>query len=380
MAILNTKNLFYLTALTLIFSIFPGLMALGQGGKPLGFVYTTTNTKNGNEVLAYPRYVSGRLGKPIRYNTNGKGTGTGLGNQNGLVLDQANSCLYTVNAGSNEITSFSVQPQGLAYADKINSGGLRPISLTTNSNYLYVLNAGGRVENSDNISGFTVDRDCRMKPLADSTRPLSEDDTNPAQIQFTPDGRLLIVTEKATNKINTYQVSNNGLPSNPTSFDSAGATPFGFSIGRRNQLYVSEAAGGAAGGGSVSSYQIQPNGDIQTISSAIPTNQTATCWLVVSNDGRFAYVTNTGDQSVSTFGVGFSGTLNLLRPNGVSGRTGRGTAPVDLGLSNDGLNLYTLDNELGTIATFRVNPVFGQLRRIQIAKGLPNGANGIAVR
>lgn len=379
MAILNHKNLLTFTVVTLILSLFPGLMASGQGREPVGFLYTATNDANSNQVVAYPRFGRGKLGKPIRYNTNGKGTGTGLGNQNGLELDQANSCLYAINAGSNEITSFSIQPKGLAYADKINSGGLRPISITTNGKYLYVLNAGGRVENSDNISGFTVDnRDCRMNPLADSIRPLSQADTNPAQIKFTADGGLLIVTEKATNKISIYQVDNEGLPSNPKSFDSAGTTPFGFSIAKRNQLYVSEANAGAPGGGSVSSYLIQPNGDIQRIASAIPSNQTATCWLVASNDGRFAYVTNTGDRSISAFSIGFSGTVNLLNP--VAAQTGTGTAPIDLGLSNNGLNLYALDDEIGSIAAFRVNPVLGKLMEIQIVKGLPSGANGIAVR
>ncbi|MEO1377147.1 MAG: beta-propeller fold lactonase family protein [Cyanobacteria bacterium J06635_10] len=378
MAILNQKNLLSLTVVTLILSLFPGLMVSGQEREPVGFLYTATNDANSNEVVAYPRFGKGKLSEPIRYNTNGKGTGTGLGNQNGLEIDQANSCLYAINAGSNEITSFSIQPKGLAYADKINSGGLRPISITTNGKYLYVLNAGGRVENSDNISGFTVDRDCRMNPLADSTRPLSQADTNPAQIKFTNDGGLLIVTEKATNKISTYQVDDRGLPSNPKSFDSAGTTPFGFSIAKRNQLYVSEANGGAPGGGSVSSYLIQSNGDIQRIASAIPSNQTATCWLVASNDGRFAYVTNTGDRSISAFSIGFSGTVNLLNP--VAAETGTGTAPIDLGLSNNGLNLYALDDEIGSIAAFRVNPILGNLTKIQIVKGLPNGANGIAVR
>jgi hypothetical protein len=72
-------------------------------------------------------------------------------------------------------------------------------------------------------------------------------------------------------------------------FQSAGVTPFGFAIGRRDRIFVSEAAGGAADASSTSSYVISETADLEVISSAVPTEQTAACWLITSHDGRFVY-------------------------------------------------------------------------------------------
>jgi 6-phosphogluconolactonase len=376
------KFLCCLTFLSASFSL-PFLVEKVAANNPeesQGFVYTMTNAPTGNQILSFRRSANGLLSGSTAFNTDGLGTGTGLGNQNALVLDQANSCLYAVNAGSNDISSFAVLSDSLRFVNKISSGGSRPVSIAVHGNLLYALNAGGAVGASDNISGFTVDRNCQISSLAQSIRPLSAANTAPAQVQFTPDGKILIVTEKATNKINTYLVAADGKASGPNVQDSVGVTPFGFAIGKRHQLFISEANGGTAEASSVSSYLIKPDGKLDVISAKVPTQESAACWVVVSNDGRIAYVTNTGSQSISGFDVNFNGKLELLNSDGITGKTAPGTAPVDLILSNDGRNLYTLDNRLGSIATFRVNIATGQILPIQTVTGLPVGANGLAAR
>lgn len=348
--------------------------------EPRGAVYTMTNSPAGNKVLMYERDNSGRLGTPQAFTTGGTGTGGSLGNQNAVILDAANSCLYVVNPGSNNISSFIVKPDTLVLADKVSSGGARPVSATVRENLLYVLNAGGSAGSADNISGFTVNKNCKMSPLSSSRRSLSAANTAPAQVQFSPDGKWLVVTEKATNKINVYGVLVNGRTIGPKVQKSAGITPFGFAFGKRDLLYVSEAAGGVPDRGTVSSYKIKDDGNLQVLTSALPTTETAACWVAVSNDGRFAYVTNTGSQSISALKTGFFGDLSLLNANGRSGVTPPGTSVIDLGLSNDGLNLYALDNAIGTISVFRVNPVSGGISRLEVISGLPAGSNGIAAR
>ncbi len=85
--------------------------------------------------------------------------------------------------------------------------------------------------------------------------PLSQDNTSPAQIEFSTDGYVLVVTEKGTSIIDTYVVDDNGLAGPPNFFASEGTVPFGFSFSKRNRLYVSE-----AGTSSASSYQVYPDG------------------------------------------------------------------------------------------------------------------------
>ena len=110
------------------------------------------------------------------------------------------------------------------------------MSVTIHRDLVYVLNAG-----SDNVSGFRLRPHGKLTPLVGSTRPLSGSGTGPAQVQFRPDGRVLVVTEKATNLIVTYAVDEDGRLGPPQLQASQGATPFGFAFGHRRQLFVSEA-------------------------------------------------------------------------------------------------------------------------------------------
>ena len=45
-----------------------------------------------------------------------------------------------VNAGDNTVSSFRVTASGLKLADRVSSGGVLPISLTSSGHLLYVLN------------------------------------------------------------------------------------------------------------------------------------------------------------------------------------------------------------------------------------------------
>jgi 6-phosphogluconolactonase (cycloisomerase 2 family) len=257
------------------------------------------------------------------------------------------------------------------------SGGARPISVTAHRDIVYVLNAGGQVGGVDAIAGFRRDTYGRLSALEGAMQPLSADSTAPAQIEFSPDGRFLVVTEKATGIIDLYTVGNDGLAGEPVSYESPAPTPFGFAFGKRGQLFVSEAAGGAPDGSSVSSYEISRNGALQLISPAVPTTETAACWLVVSADGRFAYTTNGGSASVSGFAIDFDGVISLLDEDGETGQTGE--TPLDMAFSSNGRYLYTLNVGDGTISAFRFQ-ADGSLLPLREVSGLPGGVNGLAAR
>ena len=160
-----------------------------------------------NAILMFDRLADGRLVRAGAVSTGGTGTGAGLGNQGGLVLSGNEKWLLAVNAGSNSISVLEVRRRGLRLVEVQPSGGIRPVSVTEHRGLVYVLNAG-----SDSITGFTLGRDGRLRPLDGSTRSLSGAGTDPAQIAFTPDGDVLVVTEKATNKIVTFEIDRHGLP------------------------------------------------------------------------------------------------------------------------------------------------------------------------
>ncbi|MBI5040875.1 MAG: beta-propeller fold lactonase family protein, partial [Gammaproteobacteria bacterium] len=295
-----------------------------------GAVYTQSNAVDGNKILAFNRAGDGSLQAAGEYATGGLGSGTGLGNQNAVVLSKDGRWLFAVNAGSNQVSVFAVRSNGLTLMDTVDSGGVRPVSVTVDRDVLYVLNAG-----SDNIAGFHMSRHGKLAPLPASIRPLSGTGTAPAQIAFSPDGDLLVVTEKATNRIDVYRIGEDGLATGQSVHPSVGQTPFGFAFDRRGRLLVSEAAGGAFEASSVTSYNVTQDGGLQPISAAVPTTETAACWVVITGNGRYAYTTNAGSGSLAGYAIGRDGRLSLLDPDGRSGVTGAGSTPIDMALSNN---------------------------------------------
>lgn len=335
-------------------------------------VYTETNSANGNAVQIYASDAAGALSLVGTSNTDGLGTGAGLGNQGALALSADGRLLYAVNAGSDDISTFEVTDSGLRLLDRVASGGSRPISVTVHHRVVFVLNAGG----SGNIVGFHAMPDGHLSPIAGSSRPLSSDAAGPAEIAFNPEGDTLIVTEKALNKIAIYAVSH-GIPTRPLTRASAGTTPFGFVFDRRGTLLVSEAFGGASGASALSSYELEDDGALETISTSIPTHQTAACWVVLARRGRFAYTTNTGSGTVTGYRVARSGEITRLNPDGVTGFTGGG--PTDGASTPDGRLMYVLSPSIGQIVAFRVE-ADGSLQTIGSAPGAPATATGIVVR
>jgi 6-phosphogluconolactonase len=344
-----------------------------------GAVYTMTNATTGNEVVAYERRGDGSLRFAATYPTGGTGSGDGLGSQGAVVLSDDGRWLLVVNPGSNEVSLFSVERHGLTLADKASSGGVRPVSVAIHRDLVYVVNAGGSADDLDSVAALRLRPNGTLRPLFGSRRFLSADTTTPAQVGFSPHGRFLIVTEQATNLVDVFPLTAHGYAGAPVWNPSAGTTPFAFAFGRRGHLLVSEVSGGLEDAGAVSSYDLASDGSLEVIDPSVPNTETAPCWLVVTRDGRYAFTTNTPDDSLSAYGVDPAGHLTLLEAGGRSGESGAGTNPLDMDLTRDGRFLYTLDIGTDTISTFRVGRD-GSLTLVGATSGVPHGAIGLAAR
>jgi 6-phosphogluconolactonase (cycloisomerase 2 family) len=266
------------------------------------------------------------------------------------------------------VSAFAVRDGELDLLGATPSGGEKPISLTVSGDLLYVVNAA-----SGTIAGFTGARRGELVPLEDSTRSLAG--SGPAQISFSPDGRVLVVTDKTTNTIDTFAVGPDGRSSPARTNASNGATPFGFAFDKRGQLIVSEAFAGALGASAVSSYAVL-DGGLDTISSSVADGQTAACWIAVTDNGRFVYTTNTGSGSISSYSLDH-GSLSLLRS--IAAATGHGSGPTDLALTDSSRDLFALLPGSGTISGYRVGRV-GDLTPASQASGIPTSAAGLIAR
>jgi 6-phosphogluconolactonase (cycloisomerase 2 family) len=347
------------------------MLATTATAEQRGAIYTMDNAAGANHVLAFQRGEDGELTAAGSFATGGAGTGAGLSSQGAVLLSRDNRWVFVCNSGSSEVSVLAVTPDGLALSDTVGSHGQMPVSLALRHNLLYVLNAGGGVGDKDNITAFLF-ADGKLLALPNSTQALSGDNTGPAQVSFSRDGGTLIVTERLTNLIDTFVIGEDGLATSHQSFPSAGTTPFGFDVSREDRLFVSEAATGSA-----SSYAVSDDGDLQVISGAVPTTQKAPCWLIASHDGRFVYTANAGSGSISGFGVGPNGSLELLNADGQTAITGPGSHPVDMAQSHDGRFLYNLANGDGTLHGFKVNKD-GSLESLTVLSGIATSAAGLA--
>jgi 6-phosphogluconolactonase len=348
--------------------------ALSASDNAAGVVFTMSNSIDRNRVLAFHRAADGTLSAAGEYETGGRGSGSGIGSQGALVLTADGRWLIVANPGSDDVTAFAVEGASLRLASRASSGGVRPVSVAVRGGLVYALNAGG----TNNVSGLRLDEHGELSPIADSTRPLSAATTAPAQAEFMPGGDALVVTEKATNMIDTFSVRRDGTLDAAVAHPSSGATPFGFAITQQGHVLVSEAFGGGSGRGAMSSYSLSDDGGLAPISASVPNHQTAPCWVVATNNARYAYVSNTGTANVSAYAIDPRGRLDLLH-GGNTATTGAGSRPIDMAIDRGSQHLFVLNAGTRTIRGFQIE-ASGALTPTGEVSDLPPTTVGLAAK
>jgi 6-phosphogluconolactonase (cycloisomerase 2 family) len=339
-----------------------------------GNVYSSTNEPTGNAIVIFHRDADGRLSLAGRVPTGGEGDGTGpdpLESQGAVSLDQSGRWLFAVNAGSSDVSVFRVDGDRLELADRVASGGTRPVSVAVHGSLVYVLNTGF----TPGVQGFVFNEVTQhLVALPGSRRDLAgAAAADPAEVSFSLDGGVLMVTEKGTATIDAYSVGDDGYLAGPLSNPSSGSTPFGFAFTHRRVAIVSEAGASNA----LSSYLAGDDGTLTLVTPSLQNGQQAVCWTVVTGDGRYAYTINAATATLSSYGVSPNGTLTLLDP--AAGAAGGGSVLTDAALSADSRFLYVRDGALGRIHGFRVE-ADGSLTRISAIAGVPPGGQGLAAR
>jgi len=348
-----------------------------DGDESVGAVFIMNNSVEKNEVIAFGRAADGSLRESGKFATEGRGSGGNtdpLESQGALTLSQDHSLLFAVNAGSGDVTVFRVRGSGLTFADKVSSGGSEPNAVAQHGNLVYVLNVGG----SSNVVGFTLDHD-HLNQIHDSTRFLTTNNSGAASLAFSPNGKFLAVTERATNNIDVFAVEPDGTLSAIVVNPSAGPGAFSVVFAPNGAALVSETgAAGAHNGSAISSYAVLANGTVAAISTSVPTLGAANCWNVTTPDGRFVYVSNAGTGNISGFSISNSGALTPIGGT-VLGTNPSGATNLDIAISSDGKFLYTLNSGIGTIGIFAIRND-GTLVSVPSAAGFSatSGFNGIA--
>jgi 6-phosphogluconolactonase len=359
---------------------FLGLWVLSEAGgagastaakRVVGAVYTQTNAPSGNSVVVFNRFADGKLKKRQSAPTGGKGSTQSVGcgpgcpildSQTAVVVSKSGKFVFAVNAGSDTVTSFRKTPSGLKRVSQVSSGGNMPESLALHGNLLYVLNVATTNANATtgNIYGLRIASNGKLSPVG-SSRTLAnlappDRSADPRAMDFKPNGKVIVVTELAAGfagvgppgRIDTFVVGSNGKAGPAVAHPTSDALPFGFAFDNRGHLVLSQIRSPAGNvDGSVSTYNVTDSGGVTAIDTK-PSGGILPCWVVVSSDGRYAYVVNTGaghPAPVTRFRIGSSGKLTALSPPAAS-RSGE-FARTDAALSRDSKFLYVLAPKVG---------------------------------
>lgn len=353
----------------LLIAIFSAFIAsCGKDGrlfyKPASLVLTTTNDSSMNEVVGYRRNSDGTLDSLFTYPTQGNGINGPLRSQNSMLWTVDGRFLLVCNAGSNDISVFSVSKDHLTFIQKYPSEGIKPVSITQYNNLIYVLNAGGH----GTLSGFTINKQGALNHIPGISLEIDSVDCGPAQASFTHDGTGIIVTCRLTNKIIGYGISSDGIPVSKVAINSNTPVPYGFDLDENGRLYVTEAKESG-----LSVYQWSNGKDLVKLNDISKDLHTAACWVKCTSNHKFAFVADGDPKNIAGYSIDASGSVSLLKADGVSASVG--SNPTEMAIVNDEY-LYVSAVKTSSIEVFKIDGS-GQLTKIQTVAGKGSFSRGI---
>jgi 6-phosphogluconolactonase len=292
-------------------------------------LFAQTNDTN-NAVLHFLRNPDGSLTAEPPVPTGGKGTNgvnyfmgnivapDALTSNNSVIVSQDGSQLFVANAGDNTVSVFTIGKgsSNLTLLATSPTGGIRPTSLAYHNGVLYVTHQQGAAE----LGAYRVGSDGKLTNIGQYV--VVQQDALPSQVTVSPDGKFVVVNGflKSVNPIQpanmllAFPINPDGTLGASVNSTSVGVGPFGgrFGNGAMSATFVvSDAAGGT-----VSSYSLQGNGNFAALSGPLNENgQAAPCWVALTPDNRFAFISN-GSGTVSSFSIDGSGKLTLLNAAG----------------------------------------------------------------
>lgn len=283
---------------------------------------------------------------------------------------------YVVNNGTSDISAYAIEattgaltqiPCGggtACNADNFLAGtGPTSASVDPSGKFAYVANAG-----SNDVSAYTVDGTGALTPIAcDSGCSIFISanfaaGANPSSVTVDPSGRFAYVTNVGSSDISAYKID-----PGTGALTSVGApvvlisSPVSVSVDPSGRFaYVTYGSG-------VLAYKIDfGTGALTSIGTAAA--GTGPLSVAVDPSGKFVYVANNGTGDVSVFQIDTStGALTSI------GTVAAGTSPLSVAVDPSGKFVYVANNGAGSgdVSAYRIDATTGALTPIPCRDALP---------
>src|SRR5215216_964115 len=282
-----------------------------NGTASAGAVYVQTNAAP-NEVIAFRRADDGSLDLIGSVATGGEGDVTPLlQSQGSVTLTSDGQYLLVTNAASDDLSVFSVAADGsIELRERVYTGST-PRSVDERDGLVVVLNTG-----EPGLASFRVHAE-GIERVEGGDQTLDPSDADPAQVAFSPDGSMVVITQRGTDSIVTR-------------------------------------------------------------TSSVGNGRSEICWAVITPDDRFAFTTNFADGAVSRYAIASDGSLSL--EDATAGISVDGMPGLrDEDITSDGRFLYAIDADGGRIYGWAVDAK-GSLEPVGSWDELPATVAGLAAR
>jgi 6-phosphogluconolactonase (cycloisomerase 2 family) len=240
-----------------------------------------------------------------------------------LAMDPAGGFLYVANAGSDNISVFSIDSSTGALTQLANSPfpvGLPPlnIQLTPSGNYLYVTASGGQAGNDGSIAGFSVNAGALTALSAKN--PISSDGVNPNGLAIDPSGTYLYAANTSSGSISIFTIGSSGALSEVQNSPLADTYTAPVSLildAKGAYLYVAN-----QGSSNVAVYSISSSTGLPTVLTSSTTTgafftEGNPSFLAADPSGEYLFVGNQGASAgIQAFSVS-SGNLTSIYTYGV---------------------------------------------------------------
>lgn len=285
-----------------------------------------------------------------------------------VIADDAGRTLYSAHGDGNLVSYYRIDPHtgrltALGHQDTGGTNGVH-IALSPDERFALVANyASGSLAIFPRDDSGRLGARSQLLPLTGTPGPMAADQKGPQphEVSFDSTGTHVLVPDKGTDRVHRlrFDTQNGKL----TLLGEPALTPAG--SGPRHLAYhptlpllylVDELSS------ELTAYRydtlaadLSPTQVISTIPGDFEGDSTA-AEIVITHDGRFAYVSNRGHDSIAAFGITPTGALiaPAFTPSG-------GQQPRFMTLSPDGRTLYAANQKTDTIVAFALESTTGQL-------------------